>query len=1168
MTPLRDVIQIRTRFARSTNLERDGDTLALADYVPTGRSLDLLRRVAMACTDQVRPRAWSVSGPYGSGKSSFALLLDGVFGAHASPARQFSLDLIGSIDPELAKLVVEAQQRLGAVERGIIRAVVTAGPEPVTNSVLRGLDRGARRYWARGRKPLIAHEVQEALAAANLGVSVAPREVVRLLQGLSDHAPVLLLIDEFGKNLDYLRSSPSDGDLFVLQAIAEASSGPRGLPVYLMTMQHMAFDDYAATASVVQRREWAKVQGRFEDVLYLDSPEQTIRLMGRVFELTSSGSSFLQRILSGSAKAAIVARSLGLSDLIGDEATLMRTYPLHPSVVAVLPELCRRYGQNERTLFSFLSHDEPHAVGQFISLTNLPERGHLPVVRMSDVFDYFVGSVTPTLGVSPESGRWFEIHDRISQTIGLRDDEAAALKTVGILNLVGQGGALRASRSMVAYALGPGDVAGDAAVAARLLAGLEQRGFVTYRSFADEYRLWQGSDFDLDGRIAFARRQYDTTSVAELIEKLMPLPPIVASRHSQERGIVRTFARRVVETLDGLGSAEAGDADEGDEDGTLIYVLSGANDFRGRRPRERQPIIAVESPQLVSLRDLLVEAAAARDVLVNPGDIDWVAKRELEERAGQALASMLTTLEELLRNAGTAFILGPTGPERLPRARSISELASIACDLRYPQAPVVRNEMLARASLTSQAARARIDLLTAMVTSPERTRLGLDGYGPERAMYEAILSSSSIHHEDGDQWAFRAPPRRDPYSNTWRRIDSLVRGSRDSRLNVASLGAALRRPPIGLKDPLIPILLTAYLLSEPDQVAVYQDGTFQPRLTPEILERLTKAPDRFELRFLSVDGNRLTTLRSLATEFDLVLRSSSRQRGAPVLSVVGPLLDIIRQLPDQTLHSAELSTQATTARDALLSAREPDQLIFEELPLALGYAPVRADGSGGNSGFAAALHGVMRELQEAYPKLLQSVANTIATGIALDDRNTLKIEAAARARPLLGHVAEPRLRSLLFAMSSDTLDDDDWLEAIALAISERPPRMWRAADIDQFSAQARSLLAAFRRVEAMHFDGRANSPSGFVPRKVTVTAPDGRELSRVVWFDEADLSRVRRMVADTRSRIAATLPSISDEALLAVLAEEVFAADREHIATEENAVTMTTNEARGLTDAI
>lgn len=1131
-----DAIGIRARFARSANLERDADTAALSDYVPTARALDLIRRFATACVDPERPRAWSVSGPYGSGKSSVALLLDTLFGHSSISARNHALELIRAADPDLATLVERAHHVLGTEDRGMIRAVVTADPERVTESVLRALERGVRRYWPRGPKPPAAAAVLDVCAEASAGgASVAPHDLVVLLRGLVQHAPLLLLVDEFGKNLEYHSERPAEGDLYVLQAIAESASGRRGLPIYLLTLQHMSFDAYAAAGSAAQRREWAKVQGRFEDVLFLDSPEQTVRLMGRVFEVADPKSPIAARIVSEAKYGAAVTRGLGLSDVIGDEAVLARTYPLHPTVVAALPELCRRYGQNERTLFSFLSHDEPHAVGEFVSSTELPRRGALPTVRLADVFDYFVGSVTPSLGVTPESARWFEIHDRIAQAIGLDPTEVAVLKSIGVLNLVAQGGALRASRAMLAYALGPADREQSVDSLAQTLAGLEERGFITYRAFADEYRLWQGSDFDIEGRIALERKQFEGVPVGQLIQSQVPLPPVVASRYSQQRGIVRTFARRVLDTLDDLPRTEA----EG-SDGLIVYVLSADSPADGRSSEVRPAVIAIHAPQLTSLREPVIEAAATRAALTTAPNIDWVARRELEERAGQALAAVQATTESLLRFPGDAFLLGPGAPVALPRAGTVSELASTVCDRTYGEAPVVRNEMLSRATLTSQAARARIDLLTAMVSAPHAPRLGIDGFGPERAMYEAILARSGIHQSAGDRWAF-GPPSADGYRSAWDRIDELVAGSLEGQVSVAEIEQALRRPPIGLNSPMVPILLTAYLLAEPDQVAVYQDGVFQPRLTPDLLERLTKAPERFRLRYVAVEGPRLKVLRALATEFGVILRSSSRQRTAPVLSVVAPLLEILRALPEYSQQTTELSPVAAAVREALLSAREPDQLVFADLPTALGLRPLYSPDDAAARTYASALQRTLNELREAYPKLLDRIANTVSGALALNSRNTLKIEAAARARPLLGQVVEPRLRALLYAMSSDTLDDEDWLEAIALAISERPPKTWQAADVARFEAQAASLLGSFRRVEALYFDGRASSPSGFIPRRITVTAPNGSELTRVVWVDEAQLPLLRQLLDETRTKVADLLPMLGEEALLATFAEQVLA---------------------------
>ena len=81
MTVLADHIAVLSRFARSANLERDVDRPEPLDgYIVTARALDVVERVAAAAASGPAGGAWSLTGPYGSGKSSLALLLDAAFG--------------------------------------------------------------------------------------------------------------------------------------------------------------------------------------------------------------------------------------------------------------------------------------------------------------------------------------------------------------------------------------------------------------------------------------------------------------------------------------------------------------------------------------------------------------------------------------------------------------------------------------------------------------------------------------------------------------------------------------------------------------------------------------------------------------------------------------------------------------------------------------------------------------------------------------------------------------------------------------------------------------------------------------------------------------------------------------------------------------------------------
>src|SRR4051794_19058519 len=78
MAPVRiaDYIHIQRRFLRSAHLERDfRDPSALEGYVITRQIQQSLDRVATGLDQKSGQRAWRITGDYGSGKSSFALLL-------------------------------------------------------------------------------------------------------------------------------------------------------------------------------------------------------------------------------------------------------------------------------------------------------------------------------------------------------------------------------------------------------------------------------------------------------------------------------------------------------------------------------------------------------------------------------------------------------------------------------------------------------------------------------------------------------------------------------------------------------------------------------------------------------------------------------------------------------------------------------------------------------------------------------------------------------------------------------------------------------------------------------------------------------------------------------------------------------------------------------------
>src|SRR5262249_12882938 len=162
---------------------------------------------------------------------------------------------------------------------------------------------------------------------------------------------------------------------------------------------------------------WVKVQGRFEDVPFVDTAEQTRTLIASAF--TEPSTTFSRRLDSWALSQTPRLAGLALGALAVAPKQLAACWPLHPAALAVLPGLCHRYGQTERTMCSFLAGNEPRSVSRFLADRDLPRSGELPTVSLPEVYDYFVDSAASMVGVSADASRWIEIDTRIRDTRGL-----------------------------------------------------------------------------------------------------------------------------------------------------------------------------------------------------------------------------------------------------------------------------------------------------------------------------------------------------------------------------------------------------------------------------------------------------------------------------------------------------------------------------------------------------------------------------------------------------------------------------------------------------------------------------------------------------------------------------------------------------------------------------
>ncbi len=1134
------LFQKRARFARSAQLERDWhDATALQGYVLTDHARAAVGRLAQGLAPQSGARAWRITGDYGSGKSSFALLL-----AHLFSERRDDL-------PRNLRRVM-LQQGKGSTRPHLLPVLVTGSREPLAVALLRALSTSLLASAGGNGAQVLAvlNKVQATLARKEpLPSDVEVLELVGEAQAAivqSGHAEgMLLILDEMGKFLEFAAMYPDRQDIFLLQGLAEAAmrSGPS--PLFIVGLLHQGFSAYADNLAPLGQREWEKVAGRFEELAWNHPVEQVallvVEAMGVKVERVPPE---LCQAAERDMEAALALHWYGTAPPQVLKEVAARLFPLHPTVLPPLVRLFARFGQNERSLFTFLLGDEPFGLRDFVART-----GGREFFGLSHLFDYARGAFGHRLSLQSYRTHWHALESVVATYTGNDPLELHLLKSVALLNTL-NAGELLARQPILEVALR--GVASDAATS-EAIRRLKARHVLYGRGMDGGYSLWPHTSVNLDRVHEDARRALGTlTRVAPHLRDQLETRPLVARRHYIQTGNLRHFdvIHCAVDELEAQLKAPS------PSDGRILVPLC-------ETPEEqRQALEFAQSGTLRKRDEVLV--AVPRPLQGLAGVVNDVRLWAYIERntpelkddpyALEEVSRQLTGARQLLNDSlqntlGLAHTIttaagGESGlrwfhrgvaQENMGHGRAVLERLSVLCDERFNLSPRIQNELINRRVLSSAAAGARMRLIERLFSSPDQPLLGLDESKkpPEMSMYLSVMKAAQLHRRDqagSERWQVTLPAEADDREGcrvlpALRRIHQVLAQGGEQRVFVTQVLDALQQAPYGVRDGLSPLLLAVFAVVYEPELAFYEDGTFLPRLDGDIFLRLTKAPETFQIQLCPLTGVRSELFHRLIHTLELSQQKRQDTR-VDVLDVIKPLLTFVVGLPEYTLKTSRLKPDTLAVREALKGAQEPATLLWRDLPLACGLPPFDEDSPLGQpeiEEFAQALKSAVDELRGAYPMLLHWLQLKLQSEFGLDcSFETMQATLAPRARRLQATVTEARLRSFCLRLADTKMAEDSWLESLGSMMCAQPPNKWRDLHVHRYESDIHALCAQFARVEATDFGRWGGSKAGYLDAevlRVALTQPDGHECQSVVWVTPLE----RENMASVEDQVIALL---------------------------------------------
>ena len=1148
----KDVISVAPRFARAVNVERDVRLPAAVEgYVVTSTAEAVLARLHRALHPPTGHRAWTLTGPYGSGKSAFAIFAAKLLGPANSHGGETARQLLARRSEVLHREFFDRRKPYSLPTRGFCPVVVAGTAEAFLPKLITACARDIRTYCeqGRGRPPQALKQLEHLCARLAKGHSASATEFIdalfdatHSLMRSGNSQGILLIIDELGKFLEFAARDPENNDIHVLQQLAEATALFPTPGLMLITILHQSFERYVAGLRASVRDEWSKVQGRFEDVAYQEPPEEFLELLAHAVQHADAPA--VQKLRKKARAFAERAHALGLAPRGMSKGQLAQALqhcaPLHPLTVLVLARLCRKFGQNQRSLFSYLVSREPHGFSHF--LEHAAKTGDLPFYELSDLYDYTAQALGSGLSAGEASTRWAEIQSALERCVSATDEEIRVIKTVGMLSVVGAYGNLKPSPAVVEFACGM-----ERAGVQKAIEALLKRSVLVHRKHSDSFALWQGSDVDIDQRIVDGRKEVLTsTGIARALTELWTPRPLVAKRHSVQTGTLRYFVPRFGDVSDLTKAVEP----PADADGLLLYVLPDSQaEFEeavelatGTELRARADILIAISKETDALKDSVHELQLLRWVEEHTPELrgDAIARREIHARISLAEQRLMNEVRSLFSPGGAAarktawFHRGM--PQSVPSDRSLSNSISEICDAVYPHTPRLRNELLNRRALSSAAAAARRNLIDRMITRGNEPALGIEGAPPEMSMYASVLASTGVHRAEESGYAFGMPDGDPGLREVWSAIEQFFATCELERRSVAELFATLGKPPFGLKMGVIPVLFCAAALAHDTEIALYENGAFVPEFTVELFERLLRSSEKFHLRRYRIAGVR----REVFNQFAALLGTIQPAEEQNLVAIIRPLFRFFNRLPAYTKQTKTVTPTALAVREALFAAREPDILLFEDLPRACGIAPFSSGASVDPedvSVFFQRLKKSLSELQRAYDDLLSDVQQVLFRAFSITGSKGREV-LRFHGRTVSEHALEPRLRAFIHHLIDEELEDVAWIEAIATMLVGKPPKTWNDSDRSRYEVILSELARSFRHIEAIaselsHRNYASEAPGDVL--RIGVTDRHSKDLEAVVVIEPHDQTAVAEAVIRIEEQLeqlrAGTIPTLALAAL-------------------------------------
>jgi len=846
----------------------------------------------------------------------------------------------------------------------------------------------------------------------------------------SEDFNTLILIDEFGKVLEYSAKNNPEKELSDIQRLSEFIND-HSKDIILITTLHQSFDSYSNGLTNLQRNEWSKVRGRLHHILFNEPVEQLLVLASKKIN-NGKNEIYREKDLLD-----CIQESGAYQLKIIDSNIARKLYPFDILAIATLTLALQKYGQNERSLFTFLN-------------TNGSQTNKNHYINLIDVYNYLINNFYYYLTSRYNSDfiNWQAISSALQRAHEKFDEDIkifeGIIKTIGILTIFSRKGAKINKEFLTEYL----SISHSFEKVENYLLELEKSKIIRFQGFRNSYVLFEGTDLDLDYLIKGADSNVSIPSNLTIyLKKYFNLHPVLANAHYYRTGTPRYFdfvisekplEEKISDGLDGYINIVINNKLSADE----ILIHSSKYD----------QIIFVHIKDKDFVLQHIREIEKVNYVITNNIGYDKVARRELLLLRDFHIKELNQFLQQYLFKKNKNIIWINKGSIINIESKSdFNKIISEVCDEIYYSAPIYKNELINRNSLSGNMNKARRELLHKLFNYWNQQDVGFpsDKFPPERTIYITLLKSTGIHKEKENNYYFDQPS--DPsFNSLWKVMENFQLNSKTSRKSIISLIEILKEKPFGLKKGFIDVWLSIWLFIKRNDFALYYGEQFIPEMSTETIDLILKKPSDYFIKSFDLGGVKLEFFNKYR---DLIKASQSEKIDKiSFIETVKPFLVMYKSLTHYSKQTQRLNPKTIKLRYAIAKAKDPENIFFTEFPNALGYTTNILNNSKNIEKYFLELKKCINELQISYSNLLNRIEDAIIKEFDFDNlKFPIYKELIQERYQSIRRFSLLQHQKIIFQRINSQLDDRDaWLISFTQSLVGKQPENFDDEDEEIF----------------------------------------------------------------------------------------------------------------------